>query len=131
MSPHLETDPAARSRTTDTTSAPAADRPATLAEALGKDGPGITAEIEAELAGDGDTELGILSQLPVTVSARLGATLQSLETVLSLQPGEILHLGRAPGDTIELTANGVVVAYGEVVAVGSSIGVRITALART
>ena len=73
--------------------------------------------------------LGILADLNVTLSARLGATSQPLGAVLSMQPGTIVDLGRGADAPIELVANGVVVAYGEVVAVGSSLGVRVTGLA--
>lgn len=125
---------------------PAADRPDTLAETLGTDGPGIAAEIEAELSGT-DTaipdpapaapaaagqgiDLGILSDVQVTLTARLCATSQPLGAVLSMKPGTIVDLGRETNGPIELLANGVVVAYGEVVAVGSSLGVRVTGLAK-
>jgi flagellar motor switch protein FliN/FliY len=117
-------------------------RPETLADALGEDGPGIAAEIESELAG-GDVSipaealppemaerLGLLSDLEVTVTARLCATSRPLSSVLAMNPGSVLDLGRATDAPIELLANGVLVAYGEVVAVGNSLGVRVTKLAR-
>ncbi len=131
--------------------APAADRPETLAETLGTEGPGIAAEIEAELSGTdtgADTgtaaqdatpdpapagagvDLGILSNVQVTLTARLCATSQPLGAVLSMKPGTIVDLGRETNGPIELLANGVVVAYGEVVSVGSSLGVRVTGLAK-
>lgn len=119
----------------------APDRPDTLEEALGTDGPGIADEIEAELSGPGPAtpatpvttaagiDLGILNDVQVTLTARLCATSQPLGAVLSMKPGTIVDLGRETNGPIELLANGVVVAYGEVVAVGSSLGVRVTALA--
>lgn len=128
-----------------------AEQPATLADALGEDGPGIAAEIESELSSDAapvdaapapaggipDVELdpniadrlGMLSDLQVTVTARLCETSQPLGQILSMSPGSVLDLGRATGAPIELLANGVLVAYGEVVAVGSSLGVRVIKLA--
>ena len=118
--------------------AAATDRPDSLAEALGEDGPGIAAEIEAGLS-ETDTapaatgagiDLGILSDVQVTLTARLCATSQPLGAVLSMKPGTIVDLGRETNGPIELLANGVVVAYGEVVAVGSSLGVRVTGLAK-
>ncbi len=114
------------------------DRPESLAEALGEDGPGIAAEIESELgqptspAGSDEVaeRLGVLSDLEVTVTARLCATSRPLRSVLELNEGAVMDLGRATDAPIELLANGVVVAYGEVVAVGNSMGVRITKLAQ-
>ncbi len=118
------------------------DRPESLAAALGEDGPGIAAEIETELQAPGSVQapvasaaqpeiaerLGLLNDLEVTVTARLCATTQPLGAVLSMSPGAVLDLGRSTDAPIELLANGVLVAYGEVVAVGSSLGVRITSL---
>ncbi len=128
------------------------ERPETLADALGENGPGIGEEIEAELAdglGDSPAEavdaeaqmptvdtdpsiaarLGLLSDLQVMVTARLCETKQPLGEILSMSPGDVLDLGRTTGAPIELLANGVLVAYGEVVAVGNSLGVRVTKLA--
>lgn len=121
------------------------ERPDSLADALGENGPGIAAEIESELAGstpgppipavdtnpDIASRLGLLSDLKVTVTARLCETSQPLGQILSMTPGNVLDLGRNTGAPIELLANGVLVAYGEVVAVGDSLGVRITKLANS
>lgn len=124
------------------------ERPETLADALGENGPGIAEEIESTLASsdvpgsDGaagipkvETDpsiaerLGLLSDLQVMVTARLCETKQPLGEILSMSPGDVLDLGRNTGTPIELLANGVLVAYGEVVAVGNSLGVRVTKLA--
>lgn len=122
------------------------DMPETLADALGENGPGIADEIESELASDAagsddqmpaiETDpsiaerLGLLSDLEVMVTARLCETKQPLGEILSMSPGDVLDLGRSTGAPIELLANGVLIAYGEVVAVGNSLGVRVTRLAK-
>ena len=129
-----------------------AERPESLADALGETGPGIAEEIASELAdvqagaaqGAGGTDmaipkvemdpsiaerLGLLTDLQVMVTARLCETKQPLGEILSMTPGDVLDLGRTTGAPIELLANGVLVAYGEVVAVGDSLGVRVTKLA--
>ncbi len=119
------------------------ERPESLADALGENGPGIAEEIASELADGGadatipkvETDpsiaarLGLLSDLQVMVTARLCETKQPLGEILSMSPGDVLDLGRTTGAPIELLANGVLVAYGEVVAVGDSLGVRVTKLA--
>lgn len=125
------------------------EMPETLADALGENGPGIADEIESELAADAaggapaepqmpslETDpsiaerLGLLSDLQVMVTARLCETQQPLGDILSMSPGDVLDLGRNTGAPIELLANGVLIAYGEVVAVGNSLGVRVTKLAK-
>ena len=125
-----------------------AERPGSLADALGENGPGIAREIESELANGTSPgasadarsipkvetdpsiaeRLGLLSDLQVMVTARLCETKQPLGEILSMSPGDVLDLGRNTGAPIELLANGVLVAYGEVVAVGNSLGVRVTKL---
>jgi|GEM_PF-1776203 len=121
------------------------DRPKTLADALGENGPGIAAEIETQLVGPDPAaaipavetdpniaaRLGLLSDLQVTVTARLCETSLPLGQILSMSPGNVLDLGRNTGAPIELVANGVLVAYGEVVAVGDSLGIRVTKLAKS
>lgn len=121
------------------------EMPETLADALGENGPGIADEIESELAADASADpqmpsletdpsiaerLGLLSDLQVVVTARLCETQQPLGDILSMSPGDVLDLGRNTGAPIELLANGVLIAYGEVVAVGNSLGVRVTKLAK-
>ena len=134
---------------------PTDERPETLAAALGEDGPGIAAEIENELSADPESEseldgpvvsepttnsptsetpdissrLGLLSDVEVMVTVRLCVTSHPLGRVLSMTPGSTLDLGMNTDAPIELLANGVLVAYGEVVAVDGHLGVRITALA--
>jgi len=146
----MENEPGAEVQSADEQTAETVeDRPESLAEALGEDGPGIASEIESELQAeptpDGGVDageamgldsaapemaarLGLLNDLEVTVTARLCVTTQPLGAVLSMTPGSVLDLGRSTDAPIELLANGVLVAYGEVVAVGSTLGVRITAL---
>lgn len=142
-----------------------AEQPATLAEALGDDGPGIAEEISAELSAEQPTrrsdddetpsgadpgaeevaihqfekieggerrgamaDLAVLSELEVTVSARLGSTQVLLRDLLSASIGSIIQLDRRVGEPVELTANGAVIAHGEIVTVDSSFGLRITSL---
>ena len=127
------------------------ERPETLADALGENGPGIAEEIESELSSSGPSDsaagtstgmpkvatdpsiverLGLLSDLQVMVTARLCETKQPLGEILSMTPGDVMDLGRTTGAPIELLANGVLIAYGEVVAVGDSLGVRVTKLSK-
>ncbi len=143
---------------------PETGQAATLAEALGEDGPGLLDEISAELADEparraeddvsapvADTgandvaihqfdkiegserrgamaDLAVLSELEVVVSARLGSTQVLLRDLLSASVGSIIQLDRRVGEPVELTANGAVIAHGEIVTVDSSFGLRITSL---
>lgn len=63
-------------------------------------------------------------ELPLVV--RFGRTVMNLKTLTGLGPGSIVDMGRSPDDPVELLVSDKVVAYGEVVIVDGSYGLRIT-----
>lgn len=65
-------------------------------------------------------------ELPLVV--RFGRTVLSLKALSGLGPGSIVDMGRSPDDPVELLVSDKVVAYGEVVIVDGSYGLRITDL---
>lgn len=71
-------------------------------------------------------ELVLDVELPLVV--RFGRTVMSLKALSGLGPGSIVDMGRSPDDPVELLVSEKVVAYGEVVIVDGSYGLRITEL---
>lgn len=71
----------------------------------------------------------VLDDLPVVVEAVLGAVEIKVGELSNLQPGDSFMIDRRFGDPVELRVNGVIVAYGELVAVDDNFGVRITDIA--
>jgi flagellar motor switch protein FliN/FliY len=67
-----------------------------------------------------------LGDIPVKVTAELGATELSLKDVLELAEGSIIELNRLAGEPLDLMVGGQIVAQGGVVAVDDSYGLRIT-----
>ena len=79
--------------------------------------------------GSGSKEEGIDQQLiqsiPVTVTAELGSTKIKLKDLLRLTQGSVLELDREAGEMLDLKVNDTIIAKGEVVNVGSSLGLSI------
>jgi flagellar motor switch protein FliN/FliY len=74
----------------------------------------------------GTFDLVLDVELPLVV--RFGRAVVSLKTLAGLGPGSIVDVGRSPDDPVELLVSDKVIAYGEVVIVDGSYGLRITDL---
>lgn len=74
----------------------------------------------------GNLDLVLDVELPLVV--RFGRTTLSLKALGGLGPGSIVDMGRSPDDAVELLVSDKVIAYGEVVIVDGSYGLRITDL---
>lgn len=99
------------------------------------DGSDGTVAVSASLAevGDpgaakinGNLDLVLDVELPLVV--RFGRTTLTLKVLSGLGPGSIVDMGRSPDDPVELLVSDKVIAYGEVVIVEGSYGLRITDL---
>lgn len=71
-------------------------------------------------------DLGVVSDVPLQLTAVLGSAKCSVKEVLDLNVGKIIELDRLEDDPILIYANGKLVAEGEVVVVGDYFGTKIT-----
>ena len=62
----------------------------------------------------------------VTVTVELGRTSIPLSEMLKLNEGAVIELNRAIGEPVDLVADGVLLARGEIVVVNECYGIRIT-----
>lgn len=99
------------------------------------DGSEGTVAVSASIADVGDPNIAKMNgnldlvldvELPLVV--RFGRTTLSLKALSGLGPGSIVDMGRSPDDPVELLVSDKVIAYGEVVIVDGSYGLRITDL---
>ena len=74
----------------------------------------------------GNLNIELIRNIPVKVRAILGRSRLPIETILRLGPGSIVELDTLDGEPIEILANDILIAKGEVVVVGEQFGVRIT-----
>lgn len=68
--------------------------------------------------------------VPVTLVAVVGKATVSVGDLIRYRVGQAIDLGRAPGETVDLVANGRLIARGELVEMDGKMGVRILKLVR-
>ena len=66
-----------------------------------------------------------LSDIALTVEARLQCCSMTVEELLSLQEGSQIETERAAGDNIDVWVGGQSIATGEIIVIGNSLGFRI------
>ena len=72
-----------------------------------------------------------LSSAMIKITAELGASLKTVKEVSAMGEGSILDLDKLAGEPVDVKANGALIAYGEVVVIDESFGVRITEIIGT
>jgi len=87
------------------------------------------AETDTVMATPGTaTNVGLIMDIPVTVSMELGRTKMSIKDLLAMNPGSVIELQRLASEPMEILVNGTLVAHGEAVRVGERYGVRLTSV---
>lgn len=74
---------------------------------------------------NGDVNLDVILDVPVTLSMEVGRTRISLRNLLQLNQGSVVELDREAGSPLDVYVNGTLVAHGEVVVVNERFGVRL------
>ena len=75
-----------------------------------------------------DKALEIVLDVKVKVPVQLGSCMLPMREVLELSPGTVVQLNQHASDPVGLYANDKLIAYGEVVVVEDSFGIKITEL---
>ena len=70
----------------------------------------------------------LLADIPLQIVVELARVPVTAEEVVSLRVGQVFDLQRVPGEPVELSVNGKIVARGELVEVEGHLGVRILSL---
>ena len=82
--------------------------------------------VDGGQTGSASTDLNRFQDIKVTVSADLGRASVPLQTLMGLGEGSILELNREIDSPVELVAQGVPLAAGEVVVVNGCFAIRVT-----
>ena len=69
-------------------------------------------------------DLGLLSNVRVSMTVEVGHTQITLQDLLHLNEGSVVELDRMAGDPLDILVNGTPIAKGEVVVVGEKFGIR-------
>ncbi|MBL9192250.1 MAG: flagellar motor switch protein FliN [Opitutaceae bacterium] len=78
-----------------------------------------------------DKTLELVLDVKVKVTVQLGSCHLPMREVLELSPGTVIQLNQQASDPVGLYVNDKLVAYGEVVVVEDSFGIKITELVGT
>ncbi len=84
---------------------------------------------EGEQTDVGIDNLKVLENIEVKLTVEVGASQLKIRDLLRLNEGSVVELERLAGDPLDILANGVQIARGEVVMVGERFGVRFTEVA--
>ncbi|MFY0529954.1 type III secretion system cytoplasmic ring protein SctQ [Archangium gephyra] len=71
----------------------------------------------------------LLGDIPLQISVELARVPVTAEQVVALRVGQVVELRRAPGEPVDLSVNGKVIARGELVEIEGQLGVRVLSLA--
>ncbi|WP_426750656.1 type III secretion system cytoplasmic ring protein SctQ [Myxococcus sp. Y35] len=71
----------------------------------------------------------LLGDVPLHIAVELARVPVTAQQVVGLRTGQVIELNRGPGEPVELSVNGKVVARGELVELEGQLGVRIITLA--
>ncbi|MCZ2079219.1 MAG: FliM/FliN family flagellar motor switch protein [Bryobacteraceae bacterium] len=71
-------------------------------------------------------EISAMVDVPMEVSVELDRKIMTIFDILSLETGSVIRLNRSAGENLDLLIGGAVTAYGEIVIIEDTMGVRIT-----
>ena len=74
----------------------------------------------------GIENLRVLENIEVKLTVEVGSSELKIRDLLRLNEGSVVELERLAGDPLDILANGVKIAKGEVVMVGERFGIRFT-----
>jgi flagellar motor switch protein FliM len=72
-----------------------------------------------------------MSSAAIKISVELGTALKTVKEVFAMGEGTVIELDKLAGEPVDVKANGVLFAHGEVVVIDENFGVRITEIAGT
>lgn len=71
-------------------------------------------------------EIGHFSDIPLEVLVELDKKILSVREILGLDKGSVIKMNRSAGENLDILVGGALLAFGEIVIIESSMGVRIT-----
>jgi flagellar motor switch protein FliN/FliY len=73
-----------------------------------------------------EDQISLLADIPLDISVELDQRVLTLREVLELEAGSVIGMRRSAGENIDILIGGVIVAFGEIVIIENTMGVRIT-----
>jgi flagellar motor switch protein FliN len=85
-----------------------------------------TAAEHGEIPQASAQNLRLLENIEVKLTVEVGGTRITIRDLLKLNEGSIVELDRLAGEHLDILVNGTLLAKGEIVLVGESLGIRFT-----
>jgi flagellar motor switch protein FliN/FliY len=73
-----------------------------------------------------EDQISLLADVPLDISVELDQRILTLREVLELDTGSVIGMRRSAGENIDILIGGAVIAFGEIVIIENTMGVRIT-----
>ncbi len=105
---------------------PAEDSDEDVTNPIGLRRPGERSMVDESTLKEGGE---LLNDIPLQIAVELARVPVTAEQVVALRVGQVVDLNRVPGEPVELSVNGKVLARGELVEVEGHLGVRILSMA--
>lgn len=71
-------------------------------------------------------QIAHFNDIPVMVDAELDRRVMTMRQVLEIEAGSVIKMSRSAGENIDVRVGGTLVAFGEIVIIEDTAGVRIT-----
>ena len=71
-------------------------------------------------------EIQHCGDVPLEISVELDRVVMTVEQVLRLEQGSVIKMNRSAGENIDILVGSTLVAFGEIVIIEATMGVRIT-----
>lgn len=81
---------------------------------------------EGSNLGNYHSDIGLIRDVPLEITVELGRTVKRISEILDFSPGTVVELDKLVGESLDINANGKLIAKGEVVVVDENYGIRIT-----
>ena len=90
--------------------------------------PAVLEEFDASepISAEERRKLDAILDIPVTITMEVGRSQISIRSLLQLNQGSVVELGRVAGEPLDVLVNGTLIAHGEVVVVNDKFGIRLT-----
>jgi len=72
------------------------------------------------------SDIALIRDVPLEISVELGRTAKKISEILDFSPGSVVELDKLVGESLDILANGKLIARGEVVVVDENYGIRIS-----
>ena len=79
---------------------------------------------------DATENISFLNEVELELKVELGSTAMTLREVINLYEGQVITLNRIAGDTVDLKANNIWLAHGEVLVLNEVLGIRVSSFSR-